>query len=146
LDYIYGVLHSPTYRERYKEFLKIDFPRVPYPESAKDFRTWAAFGGKLRRLHLMEDVEPKEGIADFPVRGSNEVEKLKYAENKVFINGTQYFYRVPLEAWVFYIGGYQPAQKWLKDRKGQVLDNKDIEHYQKIIRVLLETEKLMRNK
>jgi predicted helicase len=146
LDYIYGVLHSAAYRERYKEFLKIDFPRVPYPESAKDFRTWAAFGGKLRRLHLMEDVEPKEGIANFPVRGSNEVENLKYADGKVFINGAQYFNRVPPEAWVFYIGGYQPAQKWLKDRKGQALNHKDVEHYQKIVRVLLETEKLMRNK
>jgi predicted helicase len=146
LDYIYGVLHSPAYRERYKEFLKIDFPRVPYPESAKDFRAWVAFGGKLRRLHLMEDVEPKDGIAEFPVRGSNEVENLKYADGKVFINGAQYFNRVPPEAWVFYIGGYQPAQKWLKDRKGQVLNHKDVEHYRKIVRVLLETEKLMRNK
>jgi predicted helicase len=146
LDYIYGVLHSPAYRERYKEFLKIDFPRVPYPESAKDFRAWAAFGGKLRRLHLMEDVESKEGIANFPVIGSNEVEKLKYAEDKVFINDEQYFDHVPPEAWGFYIGGYQPAQKWLKDRKGQVLNHKDVEHYRKIVRVLLETEKLMRNK
>jgi predicted helicase len=146
LDYIYGVLHSPTYRNRYKEFLKIDFPRVPYPESAKDFWAWAAFGGKLRRLHLMEDVEPKEGIADFPVTGSNEVEKLKYAGDKVYINDEQYFDRVPPEAWGFYIGGYQPAQKWLKDRNGQVLDHRDIEHYQKIVRVLLETEKLMRDK
>ena len=146
LDYIYGVLHSPAYRNRYKEFLKSDFPRVPYPESAKDFWAWVAFGGKLRRLHLMEDVEPKENIANFPVRGSNEIEKLKYADGKVFINGTQYFNHVPLEAWEFYIGGYQPAQKWLKDRKGQVLENNDIEHYQKIVRVLSETEKLMRNK
>ena len=94
----------------------------------------------------MEDVETKEGIANFPVTGSNEVEKLKYAGDKVFINDEQYFDHVPPAAWDFYIGGYQPAQKWLKDRKGQVLNHKDVEHYRKIVSVLLETEKLMRNK
>jgi len=144
LDYIYAVLHSPTYRERYKEFLKIDFPRVPYPENAEQFRSLAALGGKLRRLHLMKGVEPQEGIANFPIAGSNEIEKLQYVDNKVSINETQYFEHVPPEAWNFYIGGYQPAQKWLKDRKGRTLNFEDIWHYQKIIRVLKETGEVMR--
>ena len=143
LDYIYAVLHSPTYRERYKEFLKIDFPRVPYPENAKQFWNLVELGGKLRRLHLLEGVEPQAGIANFPITDSNEVEKPQYVGNKVYINDTQYFDNVPLVAWNFYIGGYQPAQKWLKDRKGRVLNYDDIVHYQRVIRVLTETEKVM---
>ena len=144
LNYIYAVLHRPAYRERYKEFLKIDFPRVPYPENVEQFWHLVELGGKLRRLHLMEDVEPQEGMANFPVAGSNEVERLQYIGNKVFINDTQYFEHVPLEAWSFYIGGYQPAQKWLKDRKGRTLGYDDIVHYQRIIRVLKETGEVMR--
>ena len=144
LDYIYAVLHSPAYRERYKEFLKIDFPRVPFPRDAAQFRTLAASGAKLRRLHLMEDVEPQPGMADFPVAGSNEIENLKYVGDKVYINNTQYFDRVPSEAWDFYIGGYQPAQKWLKDRKDRIMGYDDIRHYQRIIRVLKETGEITR--
>ena len=136
LDYIYAVLHSPTYRERYKEFLKIDFPRVPYPENAEQFWKLVELGGQLRRLHLMENVEIQEGMADFPIAGTNEVEKLQYANNRLFINDTQYFDNVPPETWNLYIGGYQPAQKWLKDRKRRTLGYDDIVHYRKIIRVL----------
>jgi predicted helicase len=143
LDYIYAVLHSPMYREKYKEFLKIDFPRVPYPENAEKFWALVKLGGKLRKLHLMEGVEPQQGVADYPEKGSNEIEKPEYKNGKVWINDTQYFDHVPPEAWEFYIGGYQPAQKWLKDRKGRKLEFEDIRHYQRIVRVLWETERLM---
>jgi hypothetical protein len=144
LDYIYAILHSPAYRERYKEFLKIDFPRIPYPEDAEQFRKLSKLGRKLRSLHLLEDIEPQQGTANYPITGSDEVEKIRYEDGKVFINSKQYFDRVPLEAWEFYIGGYQPAQKWLKDRKGRKLEFADIEHYRKIIWVLSETGKVMR--
>jgi len=143
LDYIYAVLHSPTYREKYKEFLKIDFPRVPYPEEAKTFWKLVSLGEKLRRLHLMEEVKPQPNMANFLVSGTNEVEMLQYAGGKVYINETQYFGNVSLEAWTFYIGGYQPAQKWLKDRKGRTLSFDEIQHYQKIIHALNETKTLM---
>ena len=146
LDYIYAVLHSPTYRERYKEFLKMDFPRVPYPENTEQFRKLVELGGKLRRLHLMEGVEALKGIGDYPVPGGNIVEKPEYVEGKVYINDTQYFDNIPLTAWNFYIGGYQPAQKWLKDRKGRMLNFEDIVHYRKMIRVLMETEEVMKAK
>jgi len=144
LDYIYATLHSPSYREKYREFLKIDFPRIPYPKNVNKFWRLVELGGKLRRLHLLEDVEPQEGMADYPVAGSNEVVKPQYVGDKVFINDTQYFDHVPPEAWNFYIGGYQPAQKWLKDRKGRTLNYEDIRHYQRIIRVLKETEEVMK--
>jgi predicted helicase len=143
LDYIYAVLHSPTYRERYKEFLKIDFPRVPYPDDTKKFRKLAKLGETLRQLHLLEGVEPKQGLANFGVCGNDAVDCIKYADGKVWINAMQYFDRVPEDVWNFYIGGYQPAQKWLKDRKCRELSHDDIEHYQKIVFVLQETLKLM---
>jgi predicted helicase len=142
LDYIYAVLHSPAYRKQYKEFLKIDFPHVPYPQDAAQFRTLAAFGAKLRQLHLLEGVEPSPNMATYPKEGSNEVEKPNYVNGKVWINNVQYFEHVPPEAWEFYIGGYQPAQKWLKDRKKRQLGYEDIRHYQKIIKVLWETSKI----
>jgi len=154
LDYIYAILHSPAYRERYKEFLKIDFPRVPYPENVEQFWTLALLGGKLRRLHLLEGVEPQQGMTDYPIAGSNEVTKPYFLchcgldpqsyDNRVYINDSQFFENVPLVAWNFYIGGYQPAQKWLKDRKGRTLNYDDIEHYRKIIFVLKETGAVMR--
>jgi predicted helicase len=136
-------LHSPTYRERYKEFLKIDFPRVPYPQDAAQFYTLVKLGAKLRRLHLLENVEPQQGLANYPKEGSNKVEKISFQNGKVRINDTQYFDNVPSLVWEFYVGGYQPAQKWLKDRKGRVLNYDEILHYQKIVRVLRETEGLM---
>ena len=95
-------------------------------------------------LHLLESPKVNEFITTYPVTGSNVVEKVSYEDGKVFINKEQYFGKVPEIAWNFYIGGYQPAQKWLKDRKGRVLTNADIEHYQKIIVALAETDRIMK--
>ena len=143
LDYIYAVLHSPTYRETYQEFLKIDFPRVPYPKETAKFWQLVALGGELRRCHLLEGVKTTHKIS-YPESGDNVVEKLRYEDGKVYINANQYFSDVPELAWTFYIGGYQPAQKWLKDRKGRALSFEDILHYQKVINALVETDRLMR--
>ncbi len=158
LDYIYAVLHSPSYRETYKEFLKIDFPRVPYPTEAEKFWKLVALGSELRQLHLMESPTLSQFITQYPVGGENEVEKIRFEPNpdltgfenlsglkvgKVYINTEQYFDSVPEVAWNFYIGGYQPAQKWLKDRKGRILDFEDIMHYQRIIKALTETDRVM---
>ncbi len=144
LDYIYAVLHSPTYREKYKEFLKIDFPRVPYPKDRETFWRLVELGGQIRQIHLLESPVVEQYITQYPVDGSNEVVKPIYLSGKVHINDTQYFNNVPEVAWNFYIGGYQPAQKWLKDRKGRRLDFDDIQHYQKIIVALSETNRLMK--
>ena len=144
LDYIYSVLHSPTYRKKYKEFLKIDFPRVPYPKDKEKFWQLLKLGGELRQIHLLESPIVNKFITTYPVSGSNEVMKVRYEDNKVWINDTQYFNKVPQVSWEFYIGGYQPAQKWLKDRKGRVLSFDDIMHYQKIIVALSETDRIMK--
>ena len=142
-DYIYAVLHSPSYRERYKVFLKIDFPRIPYPTDWEKFRDLAEKGEKLRQLHLMEDLPTKTGVT-FPVAGSLQVDCYRWQDNRVYINAEQYFDGVPESAWNFFIGGYQPAQKWLKDRKGMTLSFEDVKHYGNIIYVLQQTEQLMK--
>ena len=144
LDYIYAVLHSPTYREKYKEFLKIDFPRVPYPKNQHIFWQLVKLGGELRQIHLLESPTVEKYITQYPIDGDNAVGKINYQVNKVYINETQYFANVPEVAWNFYIGGYQPAQKWLKDRKERKLEFDDILHYQKIIVALTETSRLMK--
>ena len=142
-DYIYAVLHSPSYRERYKEFLKIDFPRIPYPTDWEKFRDLAELGEELRQLHLMEDMPSKTGVT-FPVAGSLQVDCYRWQDNRVYINAEQYFDGVPESAWNFFIGGYQPAQKWLKDRKGMTLSFEDVKHYGRIIYVLQQTERIMK--
>ena len=142
-DYIYAVLHNPAYRERYKEFLKIDFPRIPYPTDAKLYHSLATKGSELRKLHLLNDSANWPVNTTYPESGTNVVESLTYKDEKVHINAQQYFGNVPQDAWDFYIGGYQPAQKWLKDRKGSTLSFADIRHYQEIIAALTGTIKIM---
>ena len=141
-DYIYAVLHSPSYRERYKEFLKIDFPRIPYPTDWEKFRDLVEKGEELRHLHLMEDLPHSTGVS-FPIGGTMQVDCYRCEQNRVYINSEQYFEGVPESAWNFFIGGYQPAQKWLKDRKGMTLSFEDVKHYQRIIYVLQQTERIM---
>jgi len=158
LDYIYAVLHSPAYREKYKEFLKIDFPRVPYPKDLTTFEKLSNLGSQIREIHLLESPKVEVYITQYPINGDNKVGKLFYEKTsatlgRVYINyekappsgasGLQYFDNVPEVAWNFYIGGYQPAQKWLKDRKERKLEFEDILHYQKIIVALSETDRIM---
>ena len=143
-DYIYGVLHCPAYRETYKEFLKIDFPRVPYPTSPQVFWDVSTKGTELRKLHLMEGLAIGATPYKFTGNGDSVVAKISYEGGVVRINATQGFEGVPEIAWNFYIGGYQPAQKWLKDRKTRTLSFDDIRHYQKIIKILSETDRIMK--
>ena len=144
LDYIYAVLHSPTYREKYKEFLKIDFPRVPYPKDKDTFWQLVKLGSEIRQIHLLESGVVEKPISKYPHTGTNVVGKTKYENGNVYINESQCFEDVPEVAWNFYIGGYQPAQKWLKDRKDRELQIDDIRHYIKIIVALTETDRLMK--
>ena len=150
LDYIYAVLHSPSYRECYKEFLKTDFPKVPYPTDKEVFWKLVKLGSKLRSLHLLESPDLEQLNTGYNVAGNNMVEKTEYKCKKsddfvgnVYINKEQYFENVPKIAWNFYIGGYQPAQKWLKDRKCRKLTPDDVNHYQKIILALVKTDEIM---
>jgi predicted helicase len=148
--YMYAVFHSPSYRERYAEFLKIDFPRLPLTSKRPLFRKLCTLGEELVGLHLMEQNAPVK--TKYPVTGDNTVDKVRYTEpgsgaptGRVWINTTQYFENVPEEVWQFHIGGYQVCQKWLKDRKGRMLSYDDLTHYQHIVSALTATIKLMTN-
>ena len=144
-NYAYAIFHSPTYRIRYAEFLKIDFPRLPLTSDKVLFKALTEKGVELVALHLMESPVLNIPITQYPVSGSNVVEKVEYkeADQRVFINKEQYFEGVPAEVWNFHVGGYQVCQKWLKDRKGRMLSYDDITHYQKIVVALKETIRLM---
>jgi hypothetical protein len=143
-DYIYGVLHCPAYRETYAEFLKIDFPRIPWPASPDEFWDVSAKGSALRKLHLMDPAAIGATPYPFMGEGDNLVDKPEFRDGKVWINKTQYFDAAPKTSWGFYIGGYQPAQKWLKDRKGRALSFDDVKHYQRILKILSETDRVMK--
>jgi predicted helicase len=159
-DYMYAVFHAPTYRSRYSEFLKIDFPRLPLTSDKKLFRELCALGDDLIGLHLMQRTPPT--ITRYPVAGDNTVEKVIYTgpsktedhelfpkadrkerEGRVWINREQFFEGVPSEVWSFHVGGYQVCQKWLKDRKGRRLTYDDLIHYQNIVSTLAATINLM---
>jgi predicted helicase len=147
-NYIYAIFHSPTYRERYAEFLKIDFPRLPLTSNVDLFRQLCSLGDRLVGLHLMKKFG--KVMTTFPEQGNDTVEKIDYTfpadaseQGRVRINKTQYFQGVPPEVWEFHVGGYQVCQKWLKDRKGRKLEFNDIQHYQRMVAALAETIKLM---
>lgn len=144
LDYIYAVLYSPAYRKKYRELLMTDFPRVPYPQDDDTFWKLVNIGSTLRQLHLLECPAVEHFITRYPEEGGSEVTKPVYKNGNVYINSRQYFTHVPEIAWDFYIGGYRPAQKWLNDRKGGILSPEDIQHYQKIIVAITETDRLMK--
>jgi hypothetical protein len=155
LGYIYAVFHSPTYRSRYAEFLKIDFPRLPLTSNRKLFCALSALGGELIGLHLMEKAAPL--ITTYPVAGKHLVEKVRYTgpqegknlfppgeeeKGRVWINSEQYFEGVPLEVWTLRIGGFQVCQKWLKEREDRVLSYEEQGQYQRIVSGLAATIEL----
>jgi len=139
------VFHSPGYRTRYAEFLKIDFPRLPLTSRLDLFRALAALGGDLVALHLLESPQLDHSITNFIGDPKQEIEKVTYADKTVWIDKAQTtgFRCVPDPVWNFHIGGYQVCEKWLKDRKTRTLTKADISHYQKIVVALSETIRLM---
>ncbi len=143
--YTYAVFHSPGYRSRYAEFLKIDFPRLPLTGNLELFRALARLGGELVALHLMESPKLEKPITEYLGGRSPEVEKITWSKNTVWIDKTQTtgFKGVYEDVWNFHIGGYQVCEKWLKDRKGRALTADDRTHYQKIVVALSETIRLM---
>lgn len=144
--YAYAVFHSPGYRSRYAEFLKIDFPRLPLTRNLELFRALAQLGGELTALHLLESPKLAQAITEFIGGRSPEVEKVSWSKDTVWIDKahTIGFKGVSEQVWDFHIGGYQVCEKWLKDRKGRKLSKEDITHYQKVVIALSETIRLMK--
>ncbi|HYX16872.1 MAG TPA: type ISP restriction/modification enzyme [Nostoc sp.] len=147
--YIYAIFHSPTYRTRYAEFLKIDFPRIPLTSDNQLFTQLSTYGEELVALHLMKSPKLNNLITQFTENGGSQIVDAghpKYTNGAVIINKKgDKFTGVPEEVWNFSVGGYQVCQKWLKDRKGRTLTPDDIQHYQRIVVALKETIKLMAN-
>ena len=159
-DFVYAVLHAPSYRARYAEFLRSDFPRIPLPggtDPAGLFRALTAHGRRLTALHLL-DVAAAPDLSAPAIRlagagstqlgngGKNGVPR--WEDGKVWINGNRWFETVPEEVWNFRIGGYQPAQNWLKDRvgkggansrKGRTLTDDDVLHYRRFVTAMMLT-------
>ena len=143
LAYLYAVLHTPGYRQRYADFLRRDFPRVPLTSNKELFAALVKLGHELIGLHTLQ--APPARISGFPVAGSGEVVKPRFAiaagqsAGRVWINDAQYFDGVPQAVWDMHIGGYRVAEKWLKDRKGRLLTYDDITHYQSVVAALART-------
>ena len=146
--YIYAVLYSPTYRKRYEEFLKVDFPRIPLPSDTEKFKKLSEFGKELIELHLLKHpaLQERDREIGFPKWGSNKVEKMKYDEKtkRVYFNKEQYFEGISKEVWEYQIGGYQVAEKYLKDRKKRELSWGEIEHYMRVAKTIERTIEVQR--
>jgi predicted helicase len=139
--YIYAVLYSETYRTKYAEFLKIDFPRVPFTKDYKLFNKMSEYGNRLIDLHLLKSKELDSPIARFQGNGDSRVDKPKYDDKagRVYINKEQYFEGVSGEAWTYQIGGYQVCDKWLKDRKKRILSIDEMQTYCRIVTAIQKT-------
>ncbi len=144
--YVYAVLHCPGYRARYADFLKMDFPRIPLPTGREPFAALARLGRELCELHLLESPLLGQNAVSYPVAGDNRVGKSfpKHEKDRVYINATQYFSPVSEQIWTFSVGGYQPAEKWLKDRRGRVLTHADLQHYKRLLAAQNESLRVMR--
>jgi len=149
LYYIYSVLYSNVYRTKYSEFLRMDFPRIPFTKDYELFSKMGIYGKRLTDLHLLESSELDNPIARFQGEGEGKVEKLRYdnEQGHVYINADQYFEGVTKEIWEYQIGGYQVCHKWLKDRKDRIkpLSNEEIKHYSKIVTALQKTMEIQKS-
>ena len=151
LAYIYAILYSPTYRERYYEFLKYDFPRIPLPQDLDQFRTLAAFGQRLIEGHLLKEARPEDAptgtrsptVHRFEGEGDGVVAKVQYLDGQVWINPAQYFTDVPEKVWEYEVGAYQVCEKWLKDRRGEALSRAELQQYRAILVAVAETLQVM---
>ena len=139
--YIYAVLFRPSYRERYNEFLKYGFPRIPLPKNIAHFRKMAELGQALINWHLgRSDIPPRHR---FEGEGEGIVSKIRYEDGNIWINQTQHFTDVPIDVWEFEVGAYQVCEKWLKDRRGETLSRAEVQHYRGILVAVAETLGIM---
>jgi hypothetical protein len=141
--YMYAILYSTIYRERYAEFLKVDFPRIPFTGKGEVFRKMADAGRQLVELHLLRSPALDTPVAKYQGKGSDRIEKVAYDEDqgRVYVNGSQYFDGIADPVWQYRVGGYQVCSKWLKDRKDRLLSLDEIKHYCRIVTSLEETIK-----
>ena len=145
--YIYAILYANIYRTKYAEFLRSDFPRVPFTKKPELFSKMATYGKRLVQLHLLQSADLNPPIAKFRGKGDNNVEKLRYdnKEKSVYFNQSQCFEGISKGVWEYQIGGYQVCNKWLKDRRGRTLSTDDIKHYCRIATAIQKTIEIQKN-
>jgi len=145
--YIYALLYSNAYRKKYAEFLKTDFPRVPFTKDYKLFHKLAEKGEELVELHLLKSRKLVKPIAKCEGSGDLRVKKVTYDPTKacVYINPEIWFAGIPSEVWEYHIGGYQVSEKWLKDRKGRMLSSEEVSHYARVVTAIAETITIQRS-
>lgn len=143
--YVYGIFYSNKYREKYAEFLKIDFPRVPFTKDYKLFLRIAQLGEELAALHLMKSKTLEKVTIGYQGKGDNRIDFVRYneEENRIYINTEKYFSSITPELWNYHIGGYQVLSKFLKDRKSRTLD--DPKFYGKIVTAIAQTIQLQKD-
>lgn len=152
LYYVYAVLYSPAYRQKYAEFLKSDFPRIPFTTDYELFIALGELGEELTQLHLMKSKKLNDPIAKFQGEGDNTVHKSKSVgrnyqsdEERVYINKDgQYFEGIPQEIWEYQVGGYHVLDKYLYDRRDRRLTNEEIQHYCRVATALYHTIELQK--
>ena len=137
--YIYAILYSNIYRTKYADFLRIDFPRIPFTKNHKVFTKMVDLGKILVELHLLKSDELNLPVAKLEGKGENLVQKVRYEHNRVFINKVQYFDGIKPQVWSYQIGGYQVCNKWLKDKKGRMLSLDEIKQYCRIVTAIEKT-------
>jgi predicted helicase len=146
LYYVYAVLYSNIYREKYAEFLKIDFPRIPFTKKFELFKGLAELGKELKELHLLEHKYLEYPSVKYPItKGNDKIEKLYYnkKEKAIYINEVQYFNNISEEMWNYQIGGYQVLEKYLKDRKGKQIEESG--HYCRIASAIEKTIEIQKD-
>jgi len=141
--YAYAIFHSPTYRARYAEFLKIDFPRLPLTSDWQAFQQLRDIGRQLADVHRMRHPDLYKHGVTYPEAGDHVVREVRWRDERVYINKTQYFAGISEETWEFMLGGYQVLEKYLKDRKSRALSDDELSHYMRIVKAIRLTIQLM---
>lgn len=134
-------MHAPSYRTRYADWLRIDYPKIPHTTDGELFYALIEQGKDLVDLHLMRRFEP--ALSSFPLAGDNTVARARYDAGRVYINSAQYFDKVPEAAWNFRIGGYPVLEKWLKERKKRRLTFDELQHFHRVVAALAKTADIM---
>ena len=137
LSYVYGVLNSKSYRSQFADWLKVDFPKIPYPKNSDMFEKISGVGMNLINLHLMKSRLPIQ--VGFEVPGENEIKSIRYLKDNIWINDNQYFSNVPFNVWNFEICGYKVIDKWLKSRMGKKVSSGEVEHLMQVIETIRRT-------
>ena len=131
MDYIYGVLNDKAYTTKYNQFLKSNYPRVPYPKSIATFISYKDAGSKLRSVHL--DDTTQDSKSTYNATTNNKIEKVTFSNNKLYFNKSSFFDNITQDMFDFKVGASQPLKNWLESRKEDSFDESMVEQFLNVI-------------